>query len=37
VAAQELRMECLFPMDDATEAYHRVLMARANDARPNHH
>lgn len=37
VAAQELRMECMFPMDDATETYHRALMANADDARPNRH
>ncbi|MEP6900017.1 MAG: helix-turn-helix transcriptional regulator, partial [Rhodanobacter sp.] len=37
VAAQELRMECLFPMDDATESYHRILMADADDGRPSRH
>jgi transcriptional regulator with XRE-family HTH domain len=27
IAAQELRVECMFPMDDMTEVYHRELMA----------
>jgi transcriptional regulator with XRE-family HTH domain len=31
VAAQELRVECMFPMDEMTEAYHRELMASATD------
>jgi hypothetical protein len=26
VAAQELRLECMFPADDATEARHRQLL-----------
>ncbi|ALK33049.1 helix-turn-helix domain-containing protein [Burkholderia plantarii] len=29
VAAQELRLECLFPVDDETEARHRALLAGA--------
>jgi transcriptional regulator with XRE-family HTH domain len=28
VAAQELRVECMFPMDESTEAHHRELMSR---------
>ncbi|MFP4591721.1 MAG: transcriptional regulator, partial [Ralstonia sp.] len=27
VAAQELRLECMFPADDETEARHRQLLA----------
>jgi hypothetical protein len=27
IAAQELRVECLFPTDEATEALHMELMA----------
>jgi hypothetical protein len=27
VAAQELRLECMFPADDATEARHRQLLS----------
>ena len=27
VAAQELRLECMFPADDATEARHQQLLA----------
>jgi transcriptional regulator with XRE-family HTH domain len=30
IAAQELRVECLFPMDEATETLHMELMAAAN-------
>jgi transcriptional regulator with XRE-family HTH domain len=30
IAAQELRVECLFPMDEATETLHTALMAAAN-------
>ena len=26
IAAQELRIECMFPADDATEAHHRIMM-----------
>jgi transcriptional regulator with XRE-family HTH domain len=29
VAAQELRVECMFPMDEMTEGYHHELMAAA--------
>jgi hypothetical protein len=29
IAAQELRIECLFPVDESTEALHRELMSRA--------
>lgn len=29
IATQELRIECLYPADDPTEAQHRALMARA--------
>ena len=29
IAAQELRIECLFPMDESTEALHVKLMSRA--------
>jgi transcriptional regulator with XRE-family HTH domain len=31
VAAQELRLECMFPADDATEARHRQLLAAHSD------
>jgi transcriptional regulator with XRE-family HTH domain len=31
IAAQELRVECMFPMDDMTEAYHHELMATARN------
>jgi hypothetical protein len=27
VAAQELRLECMFPADEETEARHRLLLA----------
>jgi transcriptional regulator with XRE-family HTH domain len=37
IAAQELRIECMFPLDDATEAYHRELMASARAAEPRRH
>ena len=30
IAAQELRVECMFPVDEATETLHRELMAAAN-------
>lgn len=30
IAAQELRVECMFPMDDSTETLHMELMAAAN-------
>jgi transcriptional regulator with XRE-family HTH domain len=30
IAAQELRVECMFPMDEATETLHMELMAIAN-------
>jgi transcriptional regulator with XRE-family HTH domain len=33
VAAQELRLECMFPVDDETEARHRQLL----DAQPRQH
>ena len=29
IAAQELRVECMFPLDEMTEQYHRELMAAA--------
>ena len=29
IAAQELRVECMFPMDEMTEVYHHELMATA--------
>ncbi|MFZ0870984.1 MAG: helix-turn-helix transcriptional regulator [Rhodanobacter sp.] len=29
IAAQELRVECMFPMDEMTEVYHHELMASA--------
>jgi transcriptional regulator with XRE-family HTH domain len=29
IAAQELRVECMFPMDEMTEVYHHELMAAA--------
>jgi len=31
IAAQELRVECMFPADDDTELYHDVLMSGAAD------
>jgi MmyB-like transcription regulator ligand binding domain len=31
VAAQELRLECMFPVDDATEARHRQLLAAGSE------
>jgi transcriptional regulator with XRE-family HTH domain len=37
IAAQELRIECMFPLDDATESYHRELMALAGKAKPSRH
>ncbi|MFP3588598.1 helix-turn-helix transcriptional regulator [Paraburkholderia sp. SIMBA_055] len=33
VAAQELRMECMFPADDATEARHQQLLAAHSNER----
>jgi hypothetical protein len=33
VAAQELRLECMFPADDATEARHRQLLAASSNER----
>ena len=30
VAAQELRLECMFPVDEATEAHHLEIMAKAS-------
>ncbi|AEK61981.1 helix-turn-helix domain-containing protein [Collimonas fungivorans] len=33
VAAQELRLECMFPADDATEARHQRLLARYSKER----
>jgi len=30
VAAQELRIECMFPADDATELYHEVMIGNAS-------
>ncbi len=30
IAAQELRVECMFPADDATERHHTVLMERGS-------
>ncbi|WP_109478681.1 helix-turn-helix transcriptional regulator [Paraburkholderia sp. C35] len=33
IAAQELRLECMFPVDDATEARHRQLLEVAFTAR----
>ena len=34
IAAEELRVECLFPADDATEAHHETLIAhRVNRSR----
>ena len=29
IAAQELRIECMFPVDESTEALHLELMSRA--------
>jgi hypothetical protein len=34
VAAQELRMECMFPADDVTEHHHAVLMERGSERKP---
>jgi len=35
IAAQELRLESMFPADDATESYHLEMMANLkNTARP---
>jgi len=31
IAAQELRVECMFPMDEMTEVHHQELMATAKD------
>jgi transcriptional regulator with XRE-family HTH domain len=31
VAAQELRLECMFPVDEATEEYHLALMKKLTD------
>ena len=33
VAAQELRLECMFPADDATEARHQQLLAASSNER----
>jgi hypothetical protein len=33
VAAQELRLECLFPADDVTEAHHLRLFATHSNER----
>lgn len=33
ITAQELRIECLFPVDEATEALHLELMGRAPPTR----
>ena len=30
VAAQELRLACMFPVDEATEAHHLEIMANAS-------
>jgi hypothetical protein len=30
IAAQELRLECMFPVDEATEARHLEIMAKAS-------
>ena len=32
IAAQELRIECMFPADEATEINHVALMTAVNDA-----
>jgi transcriptional regulator with XRE-family HTH domain len=34
VAAQELRIECMFPADEATEAHHDTLMSVARVSKP---
>lgn len=34
IAAQELRVECMFPADDATERHHTVLMERGSGRNP---
>jgi hypothetical protein len=33
-AAQELRIECLFPLDESTEALHLKLMSHARTQDP---
>jgi hypothetical protein len=33
VAAQEIRLECMFPADDETEARHLQLLARRSEQR----
>ena len=34
IAAQELRLECMFPADDATERHHLMLMTQASRIAP---
>jgi len=35
ITAQELRLECMFPADDATERHHTVLMGRGSGRSPS--
>jgi hypothetical protein len=37
VTAEELRLECMFPADDATEAEHTRFIAANSPARSAHH
>ena len=34
IAAQEMRLECMFPADDATELHHTRLMKSTPRAKP---
>jgi transcriptional regulator with XRE-family HTH domain len=36
IAAQEMRIECLFPADDVTETYHATIMGNVHASRPKH-
>jgi len=37
VTAEELRLECMFPADDATEAEHSQFVRANSGLRPSHH